>query len=225
MTQGDLFDVAINDETISYSPDDFPHPADIFELSADAYYAALYAGMSELPIKGEISRFVEKVRKAGCTSSDARSSAARAASDRGDPDVLVVIKAAGKVLHEIHRLMGLLRFRQDSGGVYTARCSPDHFILPALAEHFTLRFGETPWAIIDEKRNLCLFREKGGQARLVPLSASSLSFSAAEDGKKDSWEDLWKLYHRSINNEAKKNLRLQRQFMPERYHKYLPEKT
>ena len=218
MNQGDLFNEAINE-----SAENPPDPADIFELSADAYYAALYAGMSDLPIKGEISRFIEKVRQAGCASSDARSSATRAALDRGDPDVLAVLRVAGKVQHEIHRLTGLLRFRPDLNGVYTARCSPDHFILPALAEHFTLRFGETPWAIIDEKRNLCLFREKGVPARLVPLSAASLN--AAEDGKKDSWEDLWKLYHRSINNEAKKNLTLQRQFMPERYHKYLPEKT
>ena len=188
-------------------------PADFFELSADAYYAALHAWMSELPIEAEITRFVKKVSSAGD-----RTAAARAASDRGDPDVLTVLNAAYKVLGEIHRMTGLLRFNPDPQGVYTARCEPDYFILPGLAEHFTLRFGETPWAIIDLKRSLCLCRQKHGQARLGPVSTAS-----AEGKAEDTWEDLWRLYHRSINNEARNNPGLQRQFMPERYHKYLPE--
>ena len=202
------------------TPDFFNTPPDLsglFELSIDAFYAALYARMSELPITAEISRFIEKVLNAGGQRTADRATAARAATNRGDPDTLIVLKAAGKVQHEIHRLTGFLRFSEENGGVYTARCSPDYYVLPAFAEHFTLRFGETPWAIIDEKRRLCLCREPGGEARLVPVSAVSTA------GEKDPWEDLWRLYHRSINNESRNNPHLQRQFMPERYHKNLIE--
>jgi hypothetical protein len=204
-----------------------PEMAGIFELSVDAFYAAIHAMMSELPLEKEISRFIEKVKKAGgrITSvnfNEDRAAASRAASDRGDPDVLAVLKAAYKVQHEIHRLTGLLRFRPEAGGVYTARCSPDHFILPALAEHFTLRFGGTPWVIIDEKRNVCLRCEEGGPARLIVSGSPSLA-GAQEKTPDDLWEELWRLYHGSVNNESRKNPRLQRQFMPERYHKYLPE--
>ena len=187
-----------------------------YELSADAYHSALFAMMSELPIEGEIERFIEKV--GNCTD---RESADRVASNRSDPDTLTVLKAAYKVQHEIHRLTGLLRFNPDSKGTYIARFAPDHFILPALAKHFTHRFGETSWAIIDEKRNLCLYSPKRGEARLIP---AAMDFG--EEGPalpKDSWEDLWRLYHRSINNESRRNPRLQGQFMPERYRKYLPE--
>jgi len=189
----------------------------IFELSADAYYAALYAQMSCKPIKREIAKFIEKVSRARN-----RDEADRAGKDRGDGDVLTVLKEAGKVTHEIHRLTGMLRFSPEGDGVYTARCAPDNFILPALAEHFTLRFGETPWAIIDEKRGLCLRKANGSEAVLVPFSPN-LSDTAAERAEKDSWEDMWRLYHKSINNESRKNPRLQRQFMPERYQKYLTE--
>jgi len=203
-----------------------PGLAEIFELSADAYYAVIHATMSGLPIKKEISRFIEKVRQAGGDKGD-RDEAARAASDRGDGDVLAVLKAAHKVTVEIHRLTGLLRFRADSAGVYIARCSPDYFILPALAEHFTLRFGETPWAIIDEKRKLRLaggrlqggIEGDNGAARLTALSPCPQEV----EKETDSWEELWRLYHHSVNNEGRKNPRLQRQLMPERYHKYLPE--
>jgi probable DNA metabolism protein len=179
--------------------------------------------MSCKPIKKEIAGFIEKVSRAGN-----RDEAHRAATDRGDGNVLAVLKEAGKVTQEIHRLAGLLRFSPESDGVYTARCAPDNFILPALAEHFTLRFGETPWAIIDEKRGLCLRKTNGSEAVLVPFSSClssspCLSGAAAEKTETDSWEDLWRLYHKSINNESRKNPRLQRQFMPERYQKYLCE--
>ena len=195
-----------------------PGLSGLFELSIDAYYAVIHATMSGLPIKNEICRYIEKVRKAGD-----RAGADRAASDRGDGDVLAVLRAASKVTVEIHRLTGLLRFSPDSAGVYIARCSPDYFILPALAEHFTLRFGKTPWAIIDEKRRLCLKGDDGAPATLIALSPSDPS--AASTGKEagDSWEGLWRLYHHSVNNETRNNRRLQRQFMPERYRKYLPE--
>jgi probable DNA metabolism protein len=189
----------------------------IFELSADAYYAALYAQMSCKPIKKEIAAFIEKVSRA-----ENRDEADHAGKDRGDNDVLAVLKEASKVTHEIHRITGMLRFSPESDGVYTARCAPDNFILPALAEHFTLRFGETPWAIIDEKRRLCLRKTSGSEAVLVPYTPG-FSGAVAEKCKTDSWEDLWRLYHKSINIESRKNPRLQLQLMPERYQKYLTE--
>ena len=238
MNQLGLFDES---EEIPLS--DITNPDGLYELSVDAYFAVIYAQMSELPIKKEILRFTEKVRKAGqiATGQTAtgkqsasnhaggdRAAAARAATDRADPDVLAVLKAAGKVQHEIHRMTGFLRFSLDSNGVYTARCAPDHYILPALAEHFTLRFGETPWAIIDEKRRLCLSRKKGGLAAIGPWSpdaeaSSGLPAADSSNAQDCSWEDLWRLYHRSIDNKARNNPHLQQQLIPERYKKYLTE--
>ena len=208
----------------------------LFELSVDAYTDALYAYMSELPVKAEIARFVAKVLKAGSTPAGTpaaggdRAAAAKTASDRGDPDVFAVQKAAGKVRHEIHRLTGMLRFRPDESGAYIARCAPDHFVLPALEDHFTGRFGATPWAIIDEKRRLCLCRKDSGPARLIPWhpeclsgQVSSAQVSSGQAAGVSGAEDLWRLYFRSINIESRKNLHLQHQLIPERYRKYMDE--
>ena len=68
----------------------------------------------------------------------------------------------------------------------------------------------------------------GGPAKLTEealfmVLPDGCASGPAEKKTDDSWEDLWRLYHRSVNNEARKNLRLQRQFMPERYQKYLTE--
>jgi probable DNA metabolism protein len=216
-------------------------------VSADAFDAFVYAWMSELPVEGEILRFGCKVLAAteeavggpaaGATFRSrtgwetARAGAARAAGNRGDGDVRTVMEAAYKAVHEIDRLMGFLRFSLDSRWGYLARCAPDGFVIPALAGHFTLRFGEEPWAIIDEKRRVLLIREAGREARLLPaaLFPHPLPDRRAYDPgdhdpwDKDPWEKLWLRYHKAVNNEARNNPGLQRRFMPERYWKYLPE--
>ena len=221
MNQGDLFGEG-NTEAGSSSPLDINW---LYELSCDAYYSILYARLSELPLEIEIEQYIEKIRITAEKFSDKRSSAAReacntAAKDRGDPYALAILVTAAKVQSEVHLLTGLLRFNPDENGVYIARCAPDYFILPALADHFTLRFGETPWSIIDENRNLCLFKENGREAVISYVKNAAQAVSGDND---DPWEGLWQLYHRSINNKARSNPRLQQQFMPKRYQKYLPE--
>jgi probable DNA metabolism protein len=229
----------------------------LLELSVDAFDRFVYAWMSELPLEAEIIRFGWKViraaRAAGegagqgrqsghwAASAEARLGAEQAASDRGDPDVRAVLEAAYKVCREIDRLQGLLRFSPMDGGsgspVYLARCCPDHYVLPGLSGHFTRRFGETSWVIADEKRNLALAREPGGEARLFPLASRCVGQSLApgpenpgdsgvsgdHDQPRDYFEELWRNYHRSVNNPDRNNPALQRCFMPRRYWKYLPE--
>ncbi|MDR2798603.1 MAG: TIGR03915 family putative DNA repair protein [Treponema sp.] len=213
---------------------------ELYEVSVQAYDTCLYAWMSECAIPGEIIRFAKKVLATakitgrsvpgGMGSFEVRVAAEQVLTDRGDPGTKVVLEAAAKVRHEQHRLMGFLRFSPNKAGIYTARCAPDHFTLPILARHFTLRFGTLPWAIIDEKRRISLMRTYGEEPRLISgveipdqerrKSGSADVFDAGQD-----WEQLWRQYHRSINQENRKRLALQRQFMPVRYWRYLVEMT
>jgi hypothetical protein len=214
------------------SPPDIPAARHLYGLSANAYDRFIHGWMSEFPIEAELIRFAWKVLDAGRNaaggpgSPEARERAEAAAADRGDQDAGTVLSAARKVWNELDLLRGLLRFSPGSSGIYLARCAPDHFVLPGLAGHFTRRFGETPWAILDERRSLALVRPAGEEARLIPPEALPHSITVPGhngSGKKESWEDLWRNYHRVINNESRSNPRLQRQFMPGRYRKYLPE--
>jgi probable DNA metabolism protein len=196
---------------------DIPTARNLRELSADAYEHFIHGWMSELPIEAALIRFAWKVLAAA-------REAAEAAAYRGDPDVRTVLNAAYKVSKEMDRLRGLLRFSPTPSGIHIAHCAPDHFVLPGLAGHFIRRFGETPWAIIDERRALALVRSSGEEARLIPLD--DLPHSITVPGKNDDpWEDLWRNYHRAAANESRTSLALQRQFMPKRYWKYLPEKN
>jgi probable DNA metabolism protein len=94
-------------------------------------------------------------------------------------------------------------------------------VLPGLAGHFTRRFGETPWAILDERRGLALVRSLGEDARLIALE--EVPRGIAVPGRDDPWEEFWRNYHRVAANESRINPQLQRQFMPKRYWQYLPE--
>jgi probable DNA metabolism protein len=201
---------------------------ELYEISIQAYEIFLHAWMSELPIEAEIIRFAWNVitaaRSTGdITASESRTVAERVISDRGDPATKTVLDAAHQVRHEIHRLMGFLRFSPNREGVYIARCAPDHFSLPGLAHHFTLRFGPIPWAVIDEKRRLMLICALGQKPQMLPIPPFQNAVAEDPIPSHNSWEELWRNYHRSINNETRSNPRLQRQCMPLRYWKYLSE--
>lgn len=196
----------------------------LFNLSFEVFDNIIHAWMSELPIEKEIiayGRTVIKSSQKHDNFKDKQNAANRAANDRGNEDTRVVLNAAANVYKEIHRMMGLLRFSPVKG-IYIARCAPDHLIIPALAEYFSSRFADTQWVIIDEKRDFCLYRLSGCAKAVFSRCAEKAGFeNIIQD---DEWEKLWMHYHKTINNESRKNLKTQRQFMPERYWKYLPEK-
>lgn len=198
----------------------------LFELSVNAFDAFVHAWMSEFPVEAETVRFGRKVlaaaRRADGPEAE-RAAADRASSDRGDADTRTVLETACKVCREIDRLRGLLRFNPDDEGVYIARCGPDHFVLPALCEHFTRRFGDTSWIIIDEKRRLRLCRLNMEAPQLSGLPSKLSRSPAVPQSSSSEWEELWRHYHKTINNESRNNPDLQRRFMPKRYWKYVPE--
>jgi probable DNA metabolism protein len=196
----------------------------LFEMSSNAFDNIMLAWISELPVEREIISYGREVLAAVLdfnSLDDKRRAAHNAANNRTNSDTLTVLNTAGKVQIEIHRMMGLLRFSVNEDGKFIAKCEPDHFVLPCLGEFFTARFGDTPWAIIDEKRGLVLHRKPREQAKINILEEISAEDRASIPN--DEWEELWKHYHKTINNEDRKNPGLQRQFMPKRYWKYLPE--
>jgi len=135
-----------------------------------------------------------------------------------------------RITWEAHRLMGMLRFAPEetpNGIRYIARCAPDYFVLPILADHFFVRFGDTSWAIIDERRNCMVSSDHGKEPVLCRITsangADQSDHNIEQKGSGDEWVDLWKNYHRSVNNEARANPKLQKHFIPSRFWKYMPE--
>lgn len=70
------------------------------------------------------------------------------------PEVIDFNNLLYKVTGEIHRLKGLLRFMESSGGVFYAPYSPDNDITEILMLHFTERFKSERFVIHDVKRKI-----------------------------------------------------------------------
>lgn len=243
VNQPDLFDE--NPVSGGFIPDSLNEEAkkfvenELFELSVQAYTTIMNAGMNDFFSKNEINYYILKIFDSVCDAERRmeayggncargadrqlalRTAAETAAFDRSDSLVRAVLDAAYQSGHEIHRLVGLLRFSPEIDGMWVARCAPDHSVLYVLADHFYMRFGEASWAIIDEKRGAALVRQIDMEPVFGPVS--DFPFLCADKKPADNWEDLWRSYHRLINIENRKNLNLQRQLMPSRYWKYLPE--
>jgi probable DNA metabolism protein len=64
--------------------------------------------------------------------------------DETDPDIHAIKVASRKVMKEVDRCMGILRFTPRRDGALVAVFEPDSDILELLLPHFLERFGDTP---------------------------------------------------------------------------------
>ena len=131
-----------------------------------------------------------------------------------------IVTISKKASRELHRMKGLLRFEQLLDGAYLAKMEPDHNIIQPLSSHFSRRLCAENWFIYDIRRR-CAARWSNGKLRfgtIEQFTAPALS----DDEKKV--QDLWQAFFRSIAIPDRKNPRLQKSNMPEKYWKYLVEK-
>ncbi|SHF37858.1 probable DNA metabolism protein [Caldanaerobius fijiensis DSM 17918] len=135
--------------------------------------------------------------------------------------VLNIHKIKQKVANEAHRMLGLIRFRLLASGIYYAPISPDHNIIGLIASHFARRFADQFFIIHDVKRNISVvYDKKQWVITDIPPNPDMLIDSREET----EYQNMWKEYFKNIAIKERLNPKLQRQYMPHRYWKYLVEK-
>ncbi len=136
-----------------------------------------------------------------------------------DERVWRVMEGRRKVLRERHRFLGILRF-SDLGGVLYAPFEPEADLLPLVAGHFARRLGAERWVIHDLRRDkAALYAPK--EWRIANFSLpDGIPLSADEK----FYRELWRRYFDSTAVASRLNPRLQRQLLPKKYWKHLPEK-
>lgn len=122
-----------------------------------------------------------------------------------------------KVGGEAHRLKGLLRFRELTDGTLWAPVEPDHQIMLPLAQHFRRRLPTERGIIHDLRRGIAVTWTKAEIQYIAPPENLKLA-----DGE-EAIQELWQTYFKSATIRERINPRLQRQFMPVRYWKWLTE--
>lgn len=120
-----------------------------------------------------------------------------------------------KIKQEIHRYTGFIRFQKTNEGIYYAYFSPDNNICDLLLPHFIKRYNKMPMILHDIKYNvICAYN--GKESKIVNKKLPPLKIN-------DSVIELFKKYYKSVNIESRRNLKLQRNYMPKRYAKFMPE--
>lgn len=132
--------------------------------------------------------------------------------------VYPIHQLARKVGFECHRFLGLIRFQDISGTLYS-EFEPDHDIVTILAPHFTQRLRNERFIIHDKKRKHAVIYN-GHEWWLTDFELKS---PMPIDDKEKFYSSLWKGYFDQIAIKERKNLKLQQQFVPKKYRHNLTE--
>lgn len=145
------------------------------------------------------------------------------------PIVVEFNKLHQKVCREAQRIHMFTRFQKTIEGSYYASFAPQYDVLPLCIPHFRDRFADQMWIIYDLKRNYGFLYDLKTVTRVVfnelkvnPQNGQLHSSLLAEDEK--LFQKLWKQYYKSICIQERKNPKVHRQFLPQRFWKFLPEK-
>lgn len=139
-------------------------------------------------------------------------------------------KLSQKVRFEAHRFTGLIRFRILEDGLQYAPFEPDCMVIGHCALHFKKRLKTRQWILHDIRRNHALYWD-GDVLQSIDIDEDFTNHVRQHGEIPESklsveerhYQHLWKSFHTAIANKDRKNLDLQRQFMPRRYWKYLAE--
>lgn len=150
--------------------------------------------------------------------------------DYGDPAVLTVRKASRKVMREAMRMMQFIRFQRTRDDVYFAAVSPDYDVIAMITKHLKNRFADQQWLVYDTRRDYGYYYD-GNSIEEVVIKEKSFSTangsvsSGVLQEEEVFYRTMWQNYCAKITIRERLNLKLQRQHMPKRYWKFLPEKA
>jgi len=139
-----------------------------------------------------------------------------------DPDVASALECVRTVSREAHKFKGFLRFQELEDGSWYAACEPDNCIIPLISGHCRERFADQNWIVHDVKRDLAVICREGEVTIYTHTELANIEQHLSTGEKR--YQNLWKTFFKNIAIAERKNPKLQRQFMPKKYWKYLVEK-
>jgi probable DNA metabolism protein len=151
------------------------------------------------------------------------------ATDFTDPDVLRINKIARKVSSERLHVMQFVRFQQTADNIYFAPASPQYNVLPLTLAYFKDRFSFQQWMVYDLGRSYGYYYNMKETTEVTldaadALSSGRLSDSILADNEKQI-QNMWSDYIKALSIKERINPKLQRQHMPQRFWKYMPDKN
>jgi probable DNA metabolism protein len=149
-----------------------------------------------------------------------------AAADISRPEVRAVRKARDRVMLEINKFLGFVRFVKTGDGLYYAAMEPDNNIAGFIGPIFADRLRDQDFLIHDRTRGIAFWHRAGrdgGSGGIAELAELPPELDAAVEADADRVQALWREYFGRIAIAQRRNPALQARLMPKRYWKHLTE--
>lgn len=154
--------------------------------------------------------------------------------DYGHHAVIGMSQWCKQVGREKHRMEAFVRFKKAKDGSFLSLVKPDFNVLPIISRHFKERYQDQRWLIYDEQRQYGIYYDLH-DVHQIEMNAEmvdpqirighSQSFSIELDDEEVLYDQLWKDYFKSVNIQARQNMKLHIQYVPKRYWRYMNEKV
>ena len=115
---------------------------------------------------------------------------------------------------EIHRELEFLRFQELENGILLARIHPKNDILMYLGPHFSDRLPLENFLIYDMSRRKALFHERNKTWYLMNTLELDDQAGSRISTQEEYYQDLFRMFCRTISIQSRENRALQRQFLP-----------
>lgn len=140
----------------------------------------------------------------------------------GEGTVCRMYELKRNVGNETHMFCQFIRFRESQEGILVSRINPKNQVLPLLAEHFSDRFFNEDFVILDENYQMGLFHPRKMNWYLAPLQRDVLEH-LWERGQSAQYEKLWRTFFQNIGIAERSNYQCQRNMCAIRYRDYMTE--
>jgi probable DNA metabolism protein len=187
--------------------------AEIVKRMSGAGFSTIhYAFLSERPgIEDDLAAFIRRGFAVGN----------KVLEEWYDRPIRGVLDAARRAEYEYHRFLGLLRFEKRADSSLYAAVRPDNNIIELLGGHFRERFPRLDWIIHDVGRRSAVVYS-GGELGFCPYFEKGNKPPETPDPEKKC-QALWKIYCDIIAVPQRRNPKLQRHFLPNKYRDTLTE--
>jgi probable DNA metabolism protein len=147
-------------------------------------------------------------------------------SDFTDKDMLETHKIALQVSREGEHVRQFVRVQQAGDDTYFAPIAPKYNCLPLAIPYFRDRFADQKWIVYDTRRGYGFYYDTHKVVEINlpddPMRGAALDTKLMAADEKQ-FQQLWRGYFNALTIKERVNPKLQRQHLPRRFWKYLPE--
>ncbi|RUM67653.1 MAG: DNA metabolism protein [Sulfurospirillum sp.] len=140
-------------------------------------------------------------------------------ADITHPSIRYIEALEQEYFRYLHKMYGFVRFEELEDGTLYARLEGKFNILPLLGKHFAKRLDGCNFVLHDLQRSWA-YMHNGTSGMLHEVKSYDIPRLSSHEEK---FQKLWKTFFHTLSIPERKNLKLQRSWVPLLYRRYMTE--